>query len=172
MRVVRSLFCGVVTGVVALVSTTTSCSTHTSTAARQAEPALSEPTAPLATPAAAPLAQPPLTREEQTHELLQMAEVQIRDLQDSRAAATDPSRVATIDHQIATVSRYRDSVLADLGGQQPSPRLDADISNLQRAMQTAALTAPQAPLSTPVAPRIEVRPLQKPGGYIAYPPIR
>jgi hypothetical protein len=120
-----------------------------------------------------PETQRPLTREQQAHELLRVADVQIRDLQDSRATAKDLSSVSAIDHQIVTISRGRDSVLADLGGGQPAGRLQADVSNLERAMQSVALTAPQAPLPPPpvVAPaRREPPDLIKPGGSIALPP--
>ena len=99
-------------------------------------------------------------------ELVQAAEIQIRDLEDIRAASTDLATSVAIDQQIVTVSRYRDAVLADLGEPQ-SLRLDADASNLRRAMQSAAVTQPQAPDIPPI--QGQDRP---PGGAEALPPAR
>ena len=99
-------------------------------------------------------------------ELVEAAEIQIRDLEDIRAASTDLATSVAIDRQIVTVSRYRDAVLADLGEPQ-SLRLDADASNLRHAMQSAAVAQPQAPDLPPI--QREDRP---PGGPEALPPAR
>jgi len=111
-------------------------------------------------------APPPPTTREQAQDLVGAAEIQIRDLEDIRAASTDRPTRESVDRQIVTVSRHRDAVLADLGTPQ-SLRLEADASNLRRAMQSAAATQPQAPDLLPIQ-----RQDRPPGGDIALPPAR
>jgi len=113
----------------------------------------------------------PLTPEQRAHELLPMADVQIRDLQDSRDAARDPSATSAIDRQIVAVSHYRDSVLADLAARN-RVQLEPDLSNLERAMQSAAVTAPQAAPPAVIRPRTYPTATTSAGGYLTVPPQR
>jgi len=116
--------------------------------------------------AAAEVQAPSTTPRARAQELVEAAEIQIRDLEDIRAASNDLATSVAVDQQIVSVSRYRDAVLADLGEPQ-SPRLDADASNLRRAMQSAAVTQPQAP----DIPLIQGQD-RPPGGAEALPPAR
>jgi hypothetical protein len=122
---------------------------------------------------------PPRTREERARELIQAAQLQIRDLEDMRAVSTDDAQRLAIDRQIVAVSRLRDAVLADLGGSDAderayTARLDVDLSRLERAMQSAAATAPQAPSPQipPVVPPIGRRDGTPGGGHESMPPYR
>jgi hypothetical protein len=115
---------------------------------------------------AEPQAQTPLTARDRAEELVLAAQIQIRDLEDMRAASTDLATSEAVDRQIVTVSRYRDAVLADLGDPQ-STRLDSDVSYLQRAMETASAAHPQAPELPPIE-----RQDTPPGGAEALPPAR
>jgi hypothetical protein len=150
---------------VSVLSTTVACSKEELPSQPAAEPVAS-------TTQALPPAQGPVTREQRARELLRLANVQIRDLQDSRAAARDPSTASAIDREIVAVSHYRDEVLADLGGKQSSPWLEVDLSNLERAMQSAAVTAPQAAPPAMVQRRTQTRREFSPGGYLLIPPNR
>lgn len=113
----------------------------------------------------------PLTPEQRARESLRIADVQIRNLEDSRDRAMDPSVASAIDRQIVDVSRHRDSVLADLAGKDRA-RLEPDLSNLERAMQSAAVTAPQARPPITIQPGTEPTSTTSAGGYLTLPPQR
>ena len=158
MRVVVAL----AWGAAALAGITAGCAPHTNSTAVAAPP----PTRAAAGVAEAQAEVPPPTPSERARQLVQAADIQIRDLEDIRAASTDLGRSVAIDQQIVAVSRYRDAVLADLG-EPRSPRLDADAANLRRAMQAAGATQPQAPQLPPIQ-----RQDRPPGGLEALPPAR
>jgi len=149
-------------GGAAAIAAITGCTEHSNSTAAAA---------PAPTHAAAGVTEPqaqaaPTTPSDRARELVQVAEIQIRDLEDIRASSTDLGRIAAIDGQIVAISRHRDAVLADLGEPQ-SPRLDADTANLRRAMESAGAVQPQAPQPPPIE-RLD----RPPGGPEALPPVR
>jgi hypothetical protein len=138
-------------GAAALAGLAVGCSAHTNSTMGVAEPQ-AQVDAP--------------TAEQRAHELVQAAQIQVRDLEDIRAASTDLPSAVAIDRHIVAVSRQRDAVLADLGEPQ-SPRLGPDLADLQRAMRSAAAAQPQAPDRPPILQRD-----RGPGGMEALPPAR
>jgi hypothetical protein len=106
-------------------------------------------------------------QEQQAEELARAADVQLRGLEHDRETSTDSARNASIDRQIAAISRDRDAVRTDLAEQ--SPLLDDDVSNLEYDMQSAALMAPSVHSRSPIRPPADD---MRPGGYITLPPSR
>ncbi len=108
-------------------------------------------------------AAPPPPREpvaiERARVLMLAAELQMRDLKDIGAHATDDALRASAGRQLADIEMQRDRLRADLAVSPDSPLVERDIRNLQRAMRGAAsaLTQPQAPPPPP-----ETRPAPAP----------
>jgi hypothetical protein len=147
-------------GAVALSATNLGCSSHVSSTAPPRS------TMGVTAPQGQPPAPTARQREERAQELIRLADLQIHDLENSRAAANGRGRTAGIDEQIVAVARYRDTVLSSLAEQSPS--LQEDMSNLERAMQSAALSTPQVPALRPSQPSQDD---MRPGGY-TLPPTR
>jgi hypothetical protein len=146
---------------------TLACSSHPGPQGRTRSPALASPSVERMGVTEAQAQPAPLARGERARELVQAAQLQIRDLEDIRAASISDAQGAAIDRQMATVSRLRDAVLADLGTD--TAQLDVDLPRLERAMQSAAATAPAI---SPALPPIERRDSAPGGGYELFPPER
>jgi hypothetical protein len=131
MRIVRFF----VWSVLALPATALHCSRHQCASPPQAAMGVTAPQGPSAATDE--------SREKRALELVRLADIQIHDLENSRAASVDDARRASIDEHVAAIARYRDTVLADLTEQ--SPLLAEDVSSLERTMQSAALSMPQVP---------------------------
>jgi hypothetical protein len=97
--------------------------------------------------------------EQRARSLLLAADLQLRDLRESRDQITDPDRREAIANQIVALSMGRDRLMGDLAAGGPDTGvLERDLSNLQRVMHAkgAAETQPTRP-----APR---RPTPQPPG--------
>jgi len=103
-------------------------------------------------------------------DLLVTADLELRDLRDMRARATDAAVAQSLDRQIESIARWRDAVMADRIAPQSSSsraRLEADTANLERAMAAGAAAEPQAPSPPPIERRDTT-----PGATEAFPPDR
>jgi hypothetical protein len=103
-------------------------------------------------------------------DFLVTADLELRDLREMRARATDPAVVDSLDRQINAITRWRDAVQVDRAAPEGSPsraRLEADMANLERAMAEGAAAEPQAPSPPPIQRRDT-----PPAGSEALPPDR
>jgi Flp pilus assembly protein TadD len=113
---------------------------------------------------------PLLTPQQRVNDTLVAADYQIQTLEEMRGHTNDPGTLGAIDHQVSTITLRRDALLADLSSanwRPDDPRVSADVTNLEREMQAAAATQPQAPSP----PEIQRRGSAS-GGYGSYPPFR
>lgn len=165
MRIAGNVALGII-AIASLASPAAGCTQGSSTPPT----APTAPTPPTQPALGAPERQPPASdekREARARDLAIAADAQIRQLEEMRPRAVDLGVATQIEAHVATISRQRDEVLADLGSRADPERLDSDTSNLKEAMREATVFRPQ-PLMTP--PLVPWAPRET--GYRIFPPSR
>ncbi|HZU82543.1 MAG TPA: hypothetical protein VE987_06490 [Polyangiaceae bacterium] len=159
MRPVAPRFVSMMLDAVVLVAVVEGCSSHTGPPPESA-----------ALGVTAPQPEPheiPLTSGSRAADLVQAADVEIGNLKRMRATAPDESTRQAAERELVLVSGYRDAVAADLSTGAEPQRVDADASNLERALRSASSASMQPAPVTP--PPIE-RSTGTPGDGLAWPP--